>query len=366
MSECPEGKYLYEDIITNEKSCVSDCKQLNMYLNDNKCIEECSTFNKVIFNGECLSKCPEKYNYIVDGECRIDPCDNGKFHDFINKICLDKCDVNSNYLDIDTDLCVNSCRNINSISTYSIQGNKCINNCNEQNKYLYLYNNDYYCLDNCEINKLVISEDGKFCIGKCSNEFPFIKNGQCIKSCDKFYINNINKYCIEKCPQNLPYIYNNECIDSCYNNGLYQIYKTNICVEKCSENLILNIENKPQYFMDKYNSCLNETSNNKESCSRPFYLSDNENKICYQDCNQSNFTKYISKNNECVGVCPNGIKENNICNDTSNQIYNLDENDNDDLIINDSTKNTTEKNKDSYIIFNYLITLISLIIIIVN
>ena len=366
ISECPEGLYLYEDIVTNEKSCVSDCKQLNMYLNDNKCIEGCSTFNKVIFNGECLSKCPEKYNYIVDGECRMDPCDNGKFYDFINKICLDKCDINSNYLDIDTDLCVNSCRNINSISTYSIQGNKCINNCNEQNKYLYLYNNDYYCLDNCEINKLVISEDGKFCIGKCSNEFPFIKNGQCIKSCDKFYINNINKYCIEKCPQNLPYIYNNECISSCYNNGLYQIYKTNICVEKCSENLILNIENKPQYFMDKFNSCLNETSNNQESCSRPFYLSDNENKICYQDCNQSNFTKYISKNKECVGVCPNGIKENNICNDTSNQIYNLDENDNDDLINNDSTKNTTIKNKDCYIIFNYLITLISLIIIIVN
>ena len=85
-----------------------------MYLNDNKCIEECSTFNKVIFNDECLSECPEKYNFIVDGECRVDPCDNGKFYDFINKICLDKCNINSNYLDIDYDLRVNSCRYIHS------------------------------------------------------------------------------------------------------------------------------------------------------------------------------------------------------------------------------------------------------------
>ena len=222
----------------------------------------------------------------------MDPCETGKFYDFINKNCLDKCYMNSKYLDVNTNLCVNSCRNINSISIYSIQENKCISNCNEQNKYLYLYNNDYYCLDSCEANKLIISEDGKFCIEKCNNEFPFIKNGQCIKSCDKFYINNISKYCIEKCPKNLPFIYNSECIDSCYNNGLYQIYKTNICVEKCSQNLILNIDKKPQYFMDNYISCLNENLNNQESCSRPFFLSDTENKLCYQDCNQSEFTKY--------------------------------------------------------------------------
>ena len=116
-----------------------------MYLNDNKCVKNCSTLNKFIFEDECVFKCPEKYNYIVNGECKMDPCETGKFYDFINKNCLDKCYMNSKYLDVNTNLCVNSCRNINSISIYSIQENKCISNCNEQNKYLYLYNNDYYC-----------------------------------------------------------------------------------------------------------------------------------------------------------------------------------------------------------------------------
>ena len=116
---------------------------------------------------------------------------------------------------------------------------------------------------------------------------------------------------------------------------------------------------------------------------KTLFLNDTENKICYQDCNQSEFSKYISKNKEYVGICPNGIKENNICNEDNKSlnIYKINDNDNsndnnsdkviinDNSVINNSTKSSdidNEINKDCYIIFNYLITLISLILIIIN
>lgn len=254
ISECPEGKYLYENLSQNSKQCVEDCNIHNLYINDNKCVADCKIFNKFIFEGKCLKECPNDFPYSSNGICKSDSCEDGKFYDIFNKKCFDKCESNLNYRDYDTNLCINSCKNLisdNSNKIYSIQENKCISNCNEENKYLYLYNNDYYCIDNCIDNGLMISEDGKYCIKNCDEDTPYIKNNQCVKTCGDSYIKN-NKECVENCPNDLPYIYKNECVSSCYDEFLYKIYDTNICIDACSNSLILNTDNKPKYYLDNY------------------------------------------------------------------------------------------------------------------
>ena len=313
LTDCPSGLYLYEDISSSKKQCIDDCRSHNLYINNGKCVSDCSIFNKLQFEGECMSQCPSDFSYSSNGICKSDPCEDGKFYDFFKKECIAKCDSLSNYKDVENNICVNSCKNIKSNKVYSIQGNNCIGNCNELNKYIYYYKNEYYCVDSCEDIGLLISEDGKNCVQSCNYD-AYIKDGQCVESCDDLYINNNNRQCVEICPGNLPFIYNNECINSCYNNFLYTIYNTNICVDGCSNSLVLNTNSKPKYFKENYEKCLKESGNTEESCSKSYYLLDRENRICYQDCKQSKSTKYIYNNNECVGTCYYGIKEDNICN----------------------------------------------------
>ena len=167
-----------------------------------------------------------------------------------------------------------------------------------------------------------------------------------MKSCNNLYINNKNE-CVEKCPNDLPDIYNNKCIDSCYDNFLYKIYNTNICVDSCSNGLILNSENKPFYFTENYQKCLESDKNNEESCQKPFYLFDRENRICYQNCEQSKNTKYIFKSEECVGYCKYGIKEDYICNSEE-----ISSNSNTNCNTNSNNKNS---NYDIYLNFKYLL-----------
>ena len=318
ISNCPEGKYLYENINTGKSLCIEDCNSNNLFLNGNKCVTDCKIFNKFAFEGKCLSECPEDYPYTSNGQCRKDPCEDGQFYDFFLDKCYDKCDTISNYLDTETNYCIKNCKNKISNKIFSIFENKCISNCNEQNKYIYLYNNEYYCLDNCEENNLLISSDGKFCIEQCDSSAPYIKNNKCSSSCGDLYI-DLNKKCVEKCPFDYPYVYNNECVESCYDNSLYLIYNTNICIDKCSNNLVLNTDNKNWYYKKSYEKCLDIEGNTEETCNKPFYLKDKDNKICFQDCKQSVNTKYIFNDEECVGRCIYGIKEDNICNVNNNQ-----------------------------------------------
>lgn len=369
ISECPEGKYLYEDLSQNKKYCIDDCSIHNLYINDNKCVKDCAIFNKKIFNGKCLTECPNDYPYSSEGICKKYPCGENEFYDIFNNKCFNSCDSINNYKNVDNDFCINSCNNIDSNKIYSIQNNLCINNCTEQNKYLYLYKNEYYCLDNCKDNNLKISEEGKFCIEKCDEDTQYINEpqNQCVSSCGDLYLND-NK-CVEKCPNDKPYIYNSECINSCYDNFVYQIYGTNICVDKCSSSLILNSENKPFYFMDNYQKCLEE-GNNDNDCKKPFYLTDRENRICYQSCEQSENTKYIFRSEECVGYCIYGIKDkdNYLCNDyeennDSNNICDTNDNSNTNYNGNTETNKDNNKNEGNYLHFNYLLIfmLISLI-----
>ena len=371
ISECPEGKYLYEELSQNKKYCIDDCSIHNLYINDNKCVKDCIIFNKKILNGECLKECPNDYPYSKDNICRKDPCEEGEFYDAFNKKCLSKCDSLNNYQNIDNDFCINSCININSNKIYSIQNNLCINNCTQQNKYLYFYENDYYCLDNCENNDLLISEDGKYCVENCNENTQYLNEqlNQCVNTCNDLLISD-NK-CVEKCPDSKPYIYNHQCINSCYDNFLYKIYNTNICVDKCSTGLILNSENKPFYFMDNYKKCLEDNNNN--NCENPFYLTDRENRICYQNCEQSENTKYLFKSEECVGYCIYGIKdkdnficndkeENNSINEGSNNNCDTTSNTNDNYNNNNNGNVNTDRsrgdNEESYLHFKYLLIFI--------
>ena len=320
ISECPSGKYLYEDASNNKKVCVEDCRSYNLYINDNKCVINCNIFNKFAFEGKCLSKCPDDYSYSYENICKNEPCEEGKFYDIFYKKCFDKCDSINNYIDKETNFCIDSCKNIKTNNkVFSILKNECIQDCSERNKYLYLFNNEYYCLDNCLENNLFISEDGKFCVEKCENETPYIiNNNQCASTCGDLYIDD-KRNCVEKCPNSLPFIYKRECINSCYDNFLYLIFNTNICVDSCNSNLVLNSENKPGYYYEYYLKCLDNENNN---CEKPFYLKDKENRICYQNCTQSENIKYIY-NEECVGNCVYGIKENNICENEEKKNYEI-------------------------------------------
>ena len=58
MTECPNGKYLYEDLTNGKKLCIDDCQIHNLYSNDNKYVQNCKIFNKMNLNGQCLSECP--------------------------------------------------------------------------------------------------------------------------------------------------------------------------------------------------------------------------------------------------------------------------------------------------------------------
>lgn len=348
LFECPKGKYLYEDISTGKTQCIDDCNSHNLYLNNNKCVTDCKIFNKISFEGNCISECPDEFPYTLNNICKSDPCEEGKFYDSFTNKCYDKCDSTSNYLDTETNYCIKNCKSKNSNKIYSIYENKCISNCNELNKYIYLYKDNYYCLENCEESDLLISSDGKFCVERCDSNAPYMKNNKCTSSCGDWFI-DFNKKCVEKCPNNNPYIYNNECIESCYDNYLYILYDTNICVEKCTNNLVLNSINKNAYYKQNYENCLETEGNDEDICNRPFYLSDKENLICYQDCNQSLITKYVYNNDECVGYCKNGIKEDNICNDE------IKENDYND-------KCQQNKSSGMFIYINYLIYFINFIL----
>ena len=348
LSECPSGKYLYEDLNTGKSLCIDDCNSHNLFLNNNKCVSDCSIINKIAFEGKCISECPDDFPYSINNVCKSEPCEEGKFYDSFSKRCFDKCDSISNYLDTETNYCIKNCKNKNSNKIFSIYENKCISDCNERNKFIYLYKNDYYCLENCEDIDLLISSDGKFCVEHCDSNAPYIKNNKCTSSCGDWLLNFDNK-CVEKCPSSYPYIYNNNCIESCYGKSLYLIHNTNICVDSCSNNLVLNSKNKNIYYKQNYENCLEIEGNTEEICNKPFYLSDKKNLICYQDCNQNLITKYVYNNNECVGLCKNGIKEDNICNDEINQ--------------NDDNTKCDQKSKSSgiYLYLNYFIYFINFI-----
>lgn len=329
ISECPKGKKLFESEGT--KQCVDNCRQYNLFEYENICTNNCKLYNKIGYNNSCIDSCPDSHPFSVNNICRESLCEETQFYDNLNKKCLSKCDSLNNYHLSVENSCINSCKNIESNKIYSILGNECVDNCNEQRKYLFNYKNEYYCIDKCEDQNLVISGDGKFCVEKCDKDYPYIENGKCIKNCPNyFYENNGIKTCVNRCPEKLPFIYNSECVNSCYDNFLYILYNTNICISKCSNDLILNSNTKPEYYLDNYNNCLD--SNDEEICNKPFYFIDKENRICYQNCSQSNDLKYVINSQECVGLCPYGIKENNICNNEDiNQSSKCDNNYNKEL-----------------------------------
>ena len=312
ISECPSGTKLYQS--DKAKQCVDDCKKNNLFEYENMCIKDCQLYNKISFNNICIDSCPDSHPFSINNVCKDIPCEDSQFYDILNKKCINKCDSVNNYQISGDNSCVNSCKNIKSDKIYSILGNTCVDNCNEQGKYLLFLKNEYFCVDNCEDKNVVISGDGKFCSEKCDENYPFIKDGKCAQICPNYYYEkNGIKTCVDECPDNLHYIFNNECIESCYDKFLYTLFNTNICVNKCSNDLILNSNTKPKYFIDNYNKCLESKQENRELCNKPFYFIDKENRICYQYCEQTTELKYIFNNQECVGYCPYGIRENNIC-----------------------------------------------------
>ena len=65
-----------------------------------------------------MSQCPSDFSYSSNGICKSDPCEDGKFYDFFKKECIAKCDSLSNYKDVENNICVNSCKNINDFENF--------------------------------------------------------------------------------------------------------------------------------------------------------------------------------------------------------------------------------------------------------
>lgn len=75
--------------------------------------------------------------------------------------------------------------------------------------------------------------------------------------------------------------------------------------------MILSTDNKPKYYLENYKKCLSNAEKGESLCNKPFYLADRENRIC----SQTEQNSFIYDNQECVRVCPYGIKEDNACAD---------------------------------------------------
>ena len=126
----------------NTKTCVSDCKNFNLYLFNDICYNNCKEFNLFSYNFSCIKSCPNEYG-IIDYNFNCINCstlnENNNFYYSVNSICEKYCPFKSILIN-------NSCYLLEEIYFY--------------NKDFYDYN--YLCYNNfsnCFIYDVNINEE---------------------------------------------------------------------------------------------------------------------------------------------------------------------------------------------------------------
>ena len=328
VEKCPYNMivYTYKD---NNNYTFKYCKlcENNKYAYNNKCIVSCPTHTKSI---NINKKDYYVYNNGVGNYCincnnlEYNKDNNSVIYSFIeNGYCVEKCSENKIVLNSDTNECICDIKNnyilddykcvkycppksiINHYSKtcetckYLIESNLCVKNCSI-NKYI---NKDGECkCDHTSINSKYFLLDNNLCVEECDKRFSIInyKDRTC-KTCKKYIKNN---KCIDKCPdlestqEELHYLYNNSKDFDKFDKNCFCYLKNNyllnnlICVKKCPENTIVDIDNKRCHTCNYYiykdmNICL-------KKC--PMYTFTNDfNKQCY-DCGNLYYEEGNCKN----------------------------------------------------------------------
>ena len=234
--------------------------------------------------------------------------------------CVDKCS-NTDYKYEFYGKCYKNCEN-------NING-KTINVCH----YYFDYNDNTFkeCYQMCKTCK----EPGNINDNNCDEcnfgysflNDPFLKSKNCYINCKLYYINENNEYnCVNSCPQNYNKLIEQrkKCIDKCIKDSIYIYDYNDTCLEECPPNTKVDEEEKkcydscPEYKFEYNNNCLSDCPSNTyrfftyrniclESLNESYYLDEIDKiyKLCYENCKKC-YGKGDELNNNCI-ECKNGF-----------------------------------------------------------
>ena len=333
--------YSYEktedsNIIKNN-TCVTECPEDKPFVDyNNHCSVQCTPEYKFYKPSEkkCMDKCPN--NTLTNGDKCVEKCPKDKVEDSIAKVCLDDCfysQRNYIYYYESERVCLQECRPGDFIY---IDGNnyKCMSNCSNinegLNKQLYIDGNK--CVETCsDIRKFFVNQTAygevnisKYCLTDCPIGFEFYKydNFECSGICYDYYIRNkdpnvIGKVCVKECNNIYPYIliHNNthkECVEFCPEGKMFYEEEDNgkkTCYEKCPPSSPFH--KKGVFKCQK--ECESGIANKKTmecvtDCElNQFWAEETQNskttKMCYDNCNQTNYAQFSTFEKKCVKQC---------------------------------------------------------------
>ena len=323
---CPiDAPYVYEG--EDEYKCFKNCSEIGLLtdLGLNRCTTNCKNTGKKLLGTNCVSSCPitDKYIYSTDEEEYCVPsCALYNQKSILSPSassdipCIGLSCKEQNYF-----LFNNMCMNCPSSFTFKVYGedeNFCTMKCEEYGlvaSFSTLKCVNDISLDSCESTKF---KDflNKQCADKCPDEIPFVKNGVCVKQCEKFYYEDTqgNKICTNDCSGKYILVKEGKCISSCDEINNYQLNGYNICFSKCNEHSLIQRHNflTKDIFSSCVESCQTNDNTKEENecikeCLMPFKfrLEDDSDKKCYQTCKELNKHEYIDEDGNylCVDNC---------------------------------------------------------------
>ncbi len=374
------GKYYYYETDNNE--CFSSCKE--KYPTGNSFSLKAENFHQ-----NCIGSCPSgfKYYYDDDGIC-LSTCEGGFYQSQVGDKCVKQCETGKYVINdnICTDICDDFIATVPWGENENIIINKCVKNCKNEDPNLDLFYEDEHnkkiCCSKCPPGKY---KKGIQCVDKCPDgyftEFDecknscqtphYVKNENenednyiCVQNCDleKYYVSSSTKECVKECEIGENFIGKNKvCKNECKkiedgeyhkefktirdkeNNELYKIYI-------CMHNYGISLEGKTEYLIYDTNEIVDE------NCPEPYYKSTNGN-VCYSNCKIDSFLKFSTtiENSEgytekicsfeCKGENKNYLKEDKICLPNCNNFLN-------NPLINDED-NSCIKECDSSSLYKY-------------
>ena len=387
--EC-KYKHFFENGI---KKCIgedADCPSGLLYIPEtNGCVDGCSSPYNKKFSNFCLRVCPDRMNdNTVTNECT---CNNYWYISNQNIICLgaDICPDSHPLLNPSTKQCLKQCRGT---STDILFIDKCFSSCADSNTYKkeipeflseYQYA-DFYCLCknvwyydisekiiHCSDDDTItcsdfyteskfIVKDTKECVISCPEEYPYIFNSKCLRTCEmepnEYYIKKVDnskkcecinlweydnennficlrteycpndqsdpdgyvqivdtKQCLKgnECPPSYPLLFNKKCYKNCPENSYYNPSIEGTC--SCKN---LWYKYHDEYLNLDFIFCLPENIDRCPMYSTTYKYQISSTKECVQeieDCPEESYVfNYICYENSCpVNTTENEDRTNN-------------------------------------------------------
>ena len=311
-------------------TCVTECPEDKPFIDyNNHCSKECTQESHKFYSPidkKCMDKCPE--GTLTNGDKCVVKCPSDKVEDSIAKVCLDDClNAQKNYIyyyepdrvclkeckpgdfifkDGDKYKCMNNCSNVNEGLNRQlyIDGNKCVETCPYYRRYFVNQtaygeqNISKYCMTDCPIGYEFYKYNNFECSGICTdyyitNKDPYVNAKECVKQCDGIYPfifmhNNTHKECVEFCPgEKMFYDESKTCYEECPSSSPFHEKGSFECLKECKS----KIANK------KTMECVTDCEVNQ------FWANEGETKMCYDNCNQTNYALFSTFERKCVKEC---------------------------------------------------------------